>query len=66
MCSLFIYNSCKPFIVVNSNITRIQGWDRLGQADISPGMWWSILVMQSHSESDENLDEKQILLFKYK
>lgn len=50
MRSLFIYNSCKPFIVVNSNITGIQGWGCLGQADISPGMWWSKLAMQSHFE----------------
>ena len=45
MCSLFICNSCKPFIVVNPNITGIQGWDFLRQADISPGMWCSVLIM---------------------
>lgn len=45
MCSLFICNSCKPFIVVNPNITGIQGWDFLRQADISPRMWWSVLIM---------------------
>lgn len=63
MCSLLICNSCKPFIVVNSNITGIQGWDCLGQADISPGMWWSILVMQSHFERSNVIQKANISLW---
>lgn len=65
MCSLFICNSCKPFIVVNSNITGIQGWGCLGQADISPECHGQFLP-RSPTLDNQMLDEKQILLFKCK